>query len=298
MDNTNNIKPISTKKKFFHSKKARNIRENVFLWIIRIALGLIFAYPLVWAITTSFTHVEGSTYTSNLFEMWGRTPSFENYKYVLNDRNVNTGQIKIVQALTNTLFLTVVGGIINITITTLAGYAFAKLKFKGRNIIFRVLITSMMIPGIVTMFPTLIVIARLNLFNILGVLLPGASSVFNIFFMRQFFINLPDELGESAEVDGASEFTIFFKIYLPQVIPAVAALAIFNFQGGWNNFLMPFIVLGNKNLVLATFVKFFDSGHIGDQMAASMLMTLPVLIIFIFFQKYFMQSITLSGVKE
>lgn len=285
-------------KGFFKTRRSRDIRENVILWILRIGLGIIFAYPLVWAILTSFTHVEGSVFTSSLFGKMKMNFSLENYTYVLQKTDVNTGQIQITQALRNTLILTFVGGFINITVTTIAGYAFAKLDFKGRKVIFRILIASMMIPGIITLFPTLIVLARLKLWNIVGILLPGASSVFNIFFMRQFFINLPDELGESAEVDGASEFQIFYKVYLPQVKPAVAALAIFNFQGGWNNFLMPFLILGNRNLVLATFIKYFDSNHIGHVMAASMLMTLPVLIIFILFQKYFMQSITITGVKE
>lgn len=290
--------PMTQKKRLFKTQRSKNIRDNVFLWIIRIALGFVFAYPMVWAIITSFTHVDGSSFTSGLFQKVQMPFSTENYKYVIQRRNINTDQIMILQALSNTLILTLVGGAINITVTTIAGYAFAKLNFKGNKVIFRILITSMMIPGVVTMFPTLIVISRLKLWNIWGVILPGASSVFNIFFMRQFFINLPDELGESAEVDGASEFQIFTRIYLPQVKPAVAALAIFNFQGGWNNFLMPYIVLGNKTLVLSTFVKFFDSNHIGHIMAASMLMTLPILLIFIFFQKYFMQSVTISGVKE
>ena len=146
----------------------------------------------------------------------------------------------------------------------------------------------MMIPGIITMMPTFIVISRLQLWgSFMGVILPGIASVFNIFFMRQFFITLPDELGESAEIDGAGEMRIFFQIYLPQVKPALAALAIFNFQGGWNNFLMPYVVLPTNKLVLSTFIRSFPAENYGQTMAASMLATLPVLILFIVFQKIF-----------
>jgi multiple sugar transport system permease protein len=156
-----------------------------------------------------------------------------------------------------------------------------------------------MIPGVITMMPTFIVISNLKLWgNFAGVILPGISSVFNIFFMRQFFITLPDELGESAEIDGASEFRIFFQVYLPQVKPALAAIAIFNFQGGWNNFLMPYVVLPTSKLVLPTFIRSFPAENFGQTMAASMLSTLPILVLFIIFQKYFMQSVTLTGIEK
>jgi multiple sugar transport system permease protein len=159
-----------------------------------------------------------------------------------------------------------------------------------------------MIPGVVTLIPTFFVIGKLGLFgNIFGVILPGISGVFNIFFMRQFFINIPNELGESAEIDGAGELTIFFKIYLPQVAPALASLAIFNFQGNWNNFLMPYLILGQDTYVISTLVRSFgqiSGNNQGQTMAASMLSTLPVLVLFILFQKYFMQSVQMTGVKE
>lgn len=289
---------VIKKTKWQSAKYRREVRENIILWVLRIFLGIIFAFPLYWAIVTSFKGADEIIGNFGWSSLIPKNPSFANYWKVINYRDPNFGRIQILNALKNTLILTVVGGFLNITITTIAGYSFAKLRFKGHKIVFKILIASMMIPGIITLFPTFIVIARLNIWNILGVLIPGASSVFNIFFMRQFFINLSDELGESAEVEGAGEFRIFFQIYLPQVKPALAALAIFNFQGGWNNFLMPYIVLGNENLVLATFIRFFDADHFGQTMAASMLMTLPVLILFISFQKYFMQSVTITGVDK
>lgn len=282
----------------FQSKKyRRNFLENIFLWIIRIILGAVFAFPLYWAIVTSFKPLE--EIISPTINLGINNPTLEHYKYVLTWRDYNTGQIVIFNALNNTLFITIITGILNIMITSVAGYAFAKLKFKGSKVIFRILLLSMMIPGVITMMPTFIVISNLKLWgNFAGVILPGISSVFNIFFMRQFFITLPDELGESAEIDGASEFRIFFQVYLPQVKPALAAIAIFNFQGGWNNFLMPYVVLPTSKLVLPTFIRSFPAENFGQTMAASMLSTLPILVLFIIFQKYFMQSVTLTGIEK
>ena len=297
MNNKTNLETKKKKQSRFKSKRfRRNLYENIFLWITRIALGIVFAFPLYWAFITSIKPPE--EISSPVISLIAQNPTFENYRYVLSYRNLHTGQIQIFQALRNTLLLTIVGGGLNIIVTALAGYSFAKLRFKGHKVVFRILIASMMIPGVITLFPSFIVISRLRMWNIFGVILPGISSVFNIFFMRQFFLTLPDELGESAEVDGASEFRIFWSIYLPQVKPAIAAIAIFNFQGGWNNFLGPYIILGSRSLVLSTFIKYFEGNHFGHTLAASMLMTLPILIIFIIFQKYFMQSIAMTGVKE
>ena len=288
---------LTFQEKFQSKKYRRNLVENIFLWIIRIFLGAVFAFPLYWAIVTSFKPLE--EIISPTINLGINNPTLEHYKYVLTWRDYNTGQIVIFNALNNTLFITIITGILNIMITSVAGYAFAKLKFKGSKVIFRILLLSMMIPGVITMMPTFIVISNLKLWgNFAGVILPGISSVFNIFFMRQFFITLPDELGESAEIDGASEFRIFFQVYLPQVKPALAAIAIFNFQGGWNNFLMPYVVLPTSNLVLPTFIRSFPAENFGQTMAASMLSTLPILVLFIIFQKYFMQSVTLTGIEK
>ena len=288
---------MTIKQKFRSPKYRKEFIQNTLLWIIRIVLGIIFAFPLYWAVTTSFKPLD--EIISPTINLLIKNPTFEHYRYVLTWRDYNTDKILIFNALINTLLLTILGGILNITVSAIAGYSFAKLKFKGHKVIFRILLLSMMIPGIITMMPTFIVISRLQLWgSFMGVILPGIASVFNIFFMRQFFITLPDELGESAEIDGAGEMRIFFQIYLPQVKPALAALAIFNFQGGWNNFIMPYVVLPTNKLVLSTFIRSFPAENYGQTMAASMLATLPVLILFIVFQKYFMQSVTLTGLKE
>lgn len=284
------------KKRFLNKKQARNLRENILLWTLRIAFGFVFAFPLYWAIITSFRSVQ--EIISPDISLGIKEFTTTHYKNVLLMRTPY-GANSIFVALLNTLFLTIVGGVINIVVSSLAGYAFAKLKFKGHKSVFKVMIMSMMIPGIITIVPTFLIISWLGLWgNLAGVIVPGALSVFNIFFMRQFFMGIPDELGESAEIDGASEMLIFRMIYLPQVKPALAAIAIFNFQGGWNNFLLPYVILPDQQLVLATFIRTIPAANFGESMAASMLVTLPVFILFIVFQKYFMTSVTFSGVEK
>lgn len=292
----NNVGSPQHKPRLLNKKQVRNLRENILLWVLRIAFGIVFAFPLYWAVITSFRSVQ--EIVSPEISLGIKEFTTMHYKNVLMMKTPY-GANSIFVALINTLVITIIGGVINIAVSSLAGYAFAKLKFKGHKTVFKVMIMSMMIPGIITIVPTFLIISWLGLWgNLAGVIVPGALSVFNIFFMRQFFIGIPDELGESAEIDGASEMLIFRKIYLPQVKPALAAIAIFNFQGGWNNFLLPYVILPDRQLVLATFIRTIPAANFGESMAASMLVTLPVFILFVIFQKYFMTSVTFSGVEK
>ena len=276
-------------------RKRKEFLINTFLWVMRILLGFVFIFPLVWAFSTSIKPLDEVVSTN--IKLWVENPTFENYKYVFSYRNAYRANAFAV-ALVNTSILTFVTMATNLIFCTLGAYAFAKLRFKGHKVIFKIFLSSMMIPGIITMVPTFVVIRMLNLWgSYWGVILPGATGVFNVFFMRQFFVGLPDELGESAALDGAGEMVICFKIYLPLVKPALATLAVLCFQGGWNNFLMPYVVLPDRQLVLSTFIRTFPADNYPISMAASMVATIPVFVLFIFFQKYFMNSMALSGIK-
>lgn len=216
----------------------------------------------------------------------------------------------------NSLYLAVMGVFLNLFFGSLSGYAFAKLKFRGRNTIFRVLLIAMMVPSVVTLIPTFLVLKNLPLFggnNIVGaggqgllntfwaVLLPGASGSFGVFFMRQFFLTLPDELMEAARIEGCGEFGIYWRIYLPLTKPGLATLGIFTFQAGWNNFLWPLIVLNNPlkatiQMGLQSFSYNYHTDY-GPMMAAALVAVLPILILFVYLQKYFIQGIAFSGTK-
>lgn len=217
----------------------------------------------------------------------------------------------------NSVIVTVAGMCTNLFFGSLAAYAFSKIKFSGHKIVFNIMLMSMMIPGVITLIPTFFVLLRFPLAggnNILGqggigfydnlaaVILPGAIGVYGIFFMRQFFMSLPDDMAESARIDGAGELRIFYRIYLPLVVPGLMTLGIFTFQSGWNNFMWPNIVLQSpENQLLTMAFKFFKTPtevSYGPLMAISLMMAVPVLVLYVFMQKYFVQGVALGGVKD
>lgn len=182
---------------------------------------------------------------------------------------------------------------------------------------FSLLLSSMMIPGIITMIPQFLVLKNFplvggnNIFgqggqgfinNYAAIILPGAVGAYAVFFMKQFFETLPDELAEAARVDGCSEFRIFWNIYLPLILPAAITLGIMTFQSGWNNFMWPMIVLNSKDMMtiqvgLSTFQYQYNTQY-GPLMAGTVISVMPTLLLFIFAQKYYIQGIAFSGGKE
>ncbi|HEY0827358.1 MAG TPA: carbohydrate ABC transporter permease [Bacilli bacterium] len=216
----------------------------------------------------------------------------------------------------NSFYLALMGVLFNLFLGSLSGYAFAKFHFKGKEVYFRILLAAMMIPGIVTMIPTFFVLNHFPLLggnNVLGdggfgllnsywaVILPGASGPFAVFFMRQFFVSLPNDMLEMARIEGSGEFRIFWRIYLPLTKPALATLGIFTFQAGWNSFLWPLIVLNDPSKkTIQMGLQAFSYNHkvqYGPMMAAAFVAILPILILFLYLQKYFVQGIAFSGVK-
>jgi len=190
---------------------------------------------------------------------------------------------------------------------SLSGYAFAKLRFFGREAIFWTLMAVLMLPSFILIIPQYQIIKALGMYDTYwAMILPGLSGgVWAMFLMRQFMRTLPTELIESARVDGASEFTIFLKIVAPLAVPGMAVLAIFQFIGNWNNFVWPLIVTSDKlmrtlpvGLSLLTSPK--DTGQvvpIGEIMAGATIAAIPMIIVFIFFQRYFLRGITIGAIK-
>lgn len=216
----------------------------------------------------------------------------------------------------NSLVLAVAGVLANLFFGSISGYAFAKLNFKLNKPIFRVLLAAMMIPGIVTMIPTVYVMRHIPFFggndifgsggnglmnSFWGIILPGASGTFAVFFMRQFFLTLPSDMMEMARIEGCGEFKIFWRIYLPLTKPALATLSIFTFQAGWNSFLWPMIVLNDPDkatiqMGLQAFSYNFQTDY-GPMMAGALVAILPILVLFLALQRYFVQGIAFSGIK-
>lgn len=282
------------------------IRKALF-YILLIAFALVMFLPFYWSIITSIKP------NNEIFAMpikWFPSKfTFEHYVEAFTT-------VRFARFFGNSFFLASTGVVLNLFFGSLAGYSFAKLKFRGKEVAFKVLLSSFMVPGIVTMIPQFILLKNFPLMggnNIFGnggvgllnsylaIILPGAAGTFGVFLMRQFFMTLPDELAEAARIDGASEFKTFWKIYMPLTKPALAALSIFTFQAGWNSFLWPMIVLTDPDkatiqMALQAF-SYNKSTNYGAMMAGSLVAIIPLFILFVFAQKYFIRGIAFSGIK-
>lgn len=277
--------------------------KKILLYVLMIGIAIIMILPFYWQILVSLS--ENKEIYRQPMRWYFTKITFEHYNKVFNE-------VEILKYLWNTILLTIINIATNLFFGSLAAYAFAKLKFKYRNLIFRIMMLSLMIPSVVTMLPTFLVILRFPLAggnNILGlngsgflntymgILLPGTVTVFTVFFLRQFFVTLPDELGEAARIDGAGEFTVFFRVYLPLVKPGLITLLILCFQGSWNSFMWPNIILtpGNEKMPISVALQYFVSENnldYGPMMAISLIMSFIPLLLFVVAQKYFMKGVT------
>ena len=186
--------------------------------------------------------------------------------------------------------------------SSLAGFAFAKYRFPGRDFLFYLILATMMIPFFVTLIPVFFIVRQLGWYDTYqGLVIPGLTSAYGIFLMRQFMITLPDELIDAARIDGASELRIFMRIIVPLVKPALATLGTFTFIASWNNFLWPLLVLSNRELFTLPLgintMKSLYSDNTNLLMAGTAVSVIPMLIVFIFLQRYFIQGIALTGLK-
>ena len=288
-------------------KKAKKVR-SVFWYIGAILISLITVYPFLWMIATSFKP-EMEIYSKSL-ALFSENFSLQNYKKAFD-------VIPFGRYFLNSFYLAGMGVLTNVFLGALAGYSFAKLKFRGRKVTFSLLLSSMTIPGVITMIPQFLVLKNFPLVggnNIFGqggqglinhyaaIILPGAVGAYAVFFMKQFFETLPDELAEAARVDGCSEFRIFWNIYLPLILPAAVTLGIMTFQSGWNSFMWPMIVLNSRDMMtiqvgLSTFQYQYNTQY-GPLMAGTVISVLPTLLLFLFAQKYYIQGIAFSGSKD
>jgi multiple sugar transport system permease protein len=221
-------------------------------------------------------------------------PTTDGYQLVFNEN--------LPRWLFNTVFLAVAVTILRIILDSMAGYALARLKFPGNRIMFLMILGTLMIPGVVLLIPRFILLKQLGLINTYqGFIITLAADAFGIFLMKQFFETIPKELEEAAEVDGASRFTIFFRVVLPMATPALTALTIFSFQGQWNNFMDALIILGGKSelynlpLGLSVLRGAGEAIQFERVLPGSVITTIPMAIIFFVFQRYFVEGVNYSG---
>jgi multiple sugar transport system permease protein len=269
---------------------------KVAAYIALVIVALLMFVPFAYAVATSFKSRPEALQISFDTLFWPSDPTWEAYR-VARESNVARWFVNSVLV----AFVWIVGRVIS---CTMAGYAFARMRFPGRDILFLMIISTLMIPGIVTIIPKFILLQNLHLLNTYGALtLPFLTDAFGIFLMKQFFESFPQEVEEAARVDGANRFRIFSQIVVPNAIPAIAALTIFSFQGSWNAFLEPVIFISGDRSDLFTLpvgLANFRQAYYTDQptlMAMSVITTVPIAIFFLVFQRYFIQGQTSAAVK-
>jgi len=274
-------------------KKNKTIKR-IFLYVALSVAALTFIYPFLWMIGASFANMQ-EIGTMNL---WPAHPSWKNYETMI-------GKIPIWHSLFNSLLVAAFTTLLVIFTGSIVGYALAKMRFKGRQLIFYIIVFTMSLPFQVTLIPNYITIVNLKLVDTyFGLIIPFAVSAFAILMFRQAFQGLPQALIDAARMDGCNETQIIFKILWPNIKPTIVTVAILSFIGSWNEVLWPLIVIRNEKLMtMPQLVTLFAVGgradaQLGVKVAAAVLLALPVMIAFIFFQKYFIQSMASTGLKD
>jgi len=258
-----------------------------------VILSLVMLFQLFWLFSSAFKPLgETLLWPPRLLPI-----KFRPQNYIEAWRMSNFSRV-----LLNSGVVTVATTALSVLINSMAGYGFAKFRFPGRNILFALVLGTLMVPFQVIMVPLFFILRDLDWLNTYhGLVMPRVADAFGIFLMRQFIQSIPSELTEAARIDGASEFTIFWRIVLPLCKPAVAVLAIFTFMWRWNDLLWPLVAVTSQDmytvqLALANFQReFFVEWHY--LMALTSVSILPIMALFLRFQRYFVAGITLSGIK-
>ncbi|MCV3297125.1 carbohydrate ABC transporter permease [Oenococcus kitaharae] len=267
-------------------------RNKTIISAILLVWGLVTVLPFLWMFLSSFkTNAEISQMTQSFLpKRW----TFQNYENLFISGNFGV-------YLKNTLIITA-SSFFGLMLNAIAGYGFAKFNFFGKRILFLAVMATMMIPGQVTMIPVYLILNQVKLTNtLLGILLPGLVGAFSIFLFRQFMFNIPNSVIESARIEGAGEWYIFWHLVVPMSRPVIAVQGILTFIGGWNSFLWPLIIANNqKYYTLSVGLQLLQGQHTSDygiQMAGSSFMVIPIIIIFLIFQKYILQGFSVQSEK-
>ena len=287
--------------------KKLSLTTKIILYVVLILGGITMVIPFLWMAVTSIKQPgEVFSITGNI-TWW---PEHFVWKdTVINGENVRAWwgnypdaweAINIPRLYLNSIFVAVVTTFLQVLTSTWAAYAFSRLKFPGRDTLFMGYLATMMIPGSVTLIPVFMIMRMLGFIDTYwALIIPGVFSAGGTFMLRQFFMSLPGELEDAAKIDGCSYFMIWKNVIIPLSKPAIATLTTFTFMGCWGSFMWPLIVSISESIrTLPIGIQYFQGAHATEYtqlMAASMMITLPVIILFIFNQKYFVEGIKLSG---
>ena len=276
------------------SKPGQKIITDLLLYTFLIFISVFMILPFIWMLSTSFKLPQ---------DIFGYPPRLipenlvlDNYLYIFQEKN-------LLRVLANTFFVALSTTLLSLFFTALGGYGFAKFNFLGKNILFALLLATMIIPGAVMMVPSFVIMRELGWVDkFWPLIIPGAANAFGIFFFRQYISTINDELMDAARIDGASEFKIFWSIILPIISPGMTSLGLIFFMRSWNDYLGPLIYLKSPQLHTITLAINALSGSAGltawgEQMAMSVVSLIPLLIIFLIFQRRFVEGIMAGAVK-
>jgi multiple sugar transport system permease protein len=263
-------------------------------YAVLLLVASLFATPLVWMFMTSLK--SDLELTQDPYRLFPRQWQWKNYADAVNS-------MPYWNYLRNSLVLATMSVVGTVLSCSLVAYGFARLKWRARNVLFGVLVATMLLPWHVTMIPRFLLLRELGLYNSLGALILPTflGDAFSIFLLRQFFLSIPEELSEAARLDGCSEWSVYWRIVLPLSKPALAAVALFQFVAVWNDFNGPLLYLSDPDkFPLAYGLEQFVSSHSSQThllMAASVLFTLPMIALFFFAQRVFLRGIATTGIK-
>ncbi|WP_127579553.1 carbohydrate ABC transporter permease [Paenibacillus koleovorans] len=276
--------------------KARRAILATLLYVILIGITVIMIFPFIWAFTASFK-MSAQIFNGNPFDLIPKPFTWHNYERAWT-------VLPFYRFLLNSVMLSLIVPTGIIILASLSAYSFARLNFKGRDIVFMLLLGVMMMPGHITLIPNYSLMRMLGWINdykalIVPMMFQG-SLVFNIFFMRQYFLSIPKELDEAAIIDGCSRFGVWWRIIMPNARPALATIAILSFVSEWNTFLWPVIVINDYlKMPIQVGISYFRSNvnDWGVLMAATSMAIIPLVIVFAVFQKHFIKSMLTSGLS-
>lgn len=274
-------------------KKSEYKKHHVIILIFLTIFSLIMMYPMAWMLVTSFK--TNADIRANRTKFLPTEWTLEGYRTAFE-------KAPIAQWFINSMLVVICITVAVIFTSTLIGYVFAKYEFRGKKVLFVILLATMMVPPQVTMIPRYLMIQEMHLFNtIWALIVPGLVSAFSIYMARQFIADLPDSICEAAKMDGAGPFRIYWNIVLPNIKPAIGSIGIFTAMMNWNDYLNPLLMLNDmEKMTLPLGLVIFDTQRVSDMsatMAAASMMMMSMIIIFVLFQKQFIKGMTLSGIK-
>ncbi|WP_313583052.1 carbohydrate ABC transporter permease [Lacrimispora sp.] len=272
-------------------KKSIKIALTVFILLI----GLASNFPFLFMISSSFK-VSGEVMKFP-WHLIPDNPTMMNFKALFTNGIYNFQKWYV-----NTVVMTALTIAIKIFFVSFTAYGFARIKFRGKDVIFLILLSAMMIPGDIMIIPRYMIFKNLHILDSMwALILPSCVDVYFVFLLRQSFISIPDSISEAAKIDGCSHLRIYWKIIFPLAKPAIATMALFSFTWSWNDYMGPYLYISTMDKqMLSVGVKLFSSGLIQDygaQMAAATVVLLPILVAFLFCQKFFIEGVASSGVK-